>query len=149
MSRYDYFLAGRWRNHENIRQLLDSLRKAGKLVYCFIDNAYESDGIYIDKTGKGVEDFMAKLESVRDWQDNPTFRKIYENDMDGLKNADEFILMFPGGLSSHMELGAAFGMGKKCYGIGEPKKYETLYLMFDEIFQDTESFLKSKVGVHA
>ncbi len=147
--KYDYMLAGKWRNHDSIRTLLDALRKAGKKVYCFIDNAYDSDGILIDTSGHGVEEFMARLETIHDWQDNPTFRKIYENDMSGLREAEEFIMVFPAGLSSHMELGVAFGMGKKCYGIGKPDKYETLYLMFDEIFPDAESFLKAKIGVPA
>ena len=39
-----------------------------------------------------------------------------------------------------MELGAAFGMGKPCYGIGKPSKVETLYLMFDQLFDNLSSF---------
>ncbi|MBI1856931.1 hypothetical protein HY003_02085 [Candidatus Saccharibacteria bacterium] len=142
MNRYDYMIAGRWRNHENIRPLLEGLRKAGKKVYCFLDNAYDGNGVFIDKTGNGVEDFMTKLETTEDWQTNSTFRKIYENDMNGLQESKEFILVFPAGLAAHMELGVAFGGGKKCYGIGEPEKYETLYLMFDKIFPDSKSFLE-------
>ncbi|MGZ6005595.1 MAG: hypothetical protein ACXWLH_05630 [Candidatus Saccharimonadales bacterium] len=146
MSQYDYMLAGKWRNHENIRPLLDGLRRAGKKVYCFIDNAYNNNGVYIDNTGKDVEKFMSDLEVTEDWKTNPTFRQIYENDMSGIRQAKEFILVFPAGLSGHMELGAAFGMGKKCYGVGTPDKHETLYLMFEKIFPDTESFLSYQVG---
>ena len=141
MSKYDYMIAGRWRNHENIRPLLEGLRKAGKKVYCFIDNAYDSDGVYIDKSGKNVEDFMSNLETTKNWQTNPTFRQIYENDMNGIRESTEFIMVFPAGLSAHMELGAAFGMGKKCYGIGNPEKHETLYLMMNKIFPSIESFM--------
>jgi hypothetical protein len=140
--KYDYFIAGRWRSHEKIRPLLEGLRKAGKKVYCFLDNAYDGDGVFIDNSGKGADDFMSRLEKIKNWQTNPTFRQIYENDMNGIRNTDNFVLVFPAGLSAHMELGAAFGMGKKCYGIGNPEKHETLYLMMEKIFPSVDSFMR-------
>jgi len=146
---YDYFLAGRWRNHENIRPILDALRAADQKVYCFIDNAYDGDDIKIDIVPDDADTMMKGLETVKDWQTNPTFRQIFENDMNGVKESKNFILTFPAGLSAHMELGVAYGLGRKCYGIGVPEKHETLYLMFDEIYPDVESFLSAKVGVKA
>jgi nucleoside 2-deoxyribosyltransferase len=146
--KYDYFIAGRWRNHREIRKVLQAIRETDKKVYCFIDNAYDDDNVVIDTAlNADVEKFMNDLESIEDWQNNPTFRKIYENDMNGLRNAETFIMVLPAGLSAHMELGVAYGMGKKCYGIGRPEKTETLYLMFEEIFPDTASFLEAKIGV--
>ena len=146
--KYDYFIAGRWRNHQEIRKLIKVLRESNKKVYCFVDNAYNSDGIIIDNNPNAdVENFMSKLESVEDWRNNPTFQKIYENDMNGLRNSETFIVVFPAGLSAHMELGAAYGMGKKCFGIGTPEKNETLYLMFEEIFPNISSFFEAKIGV--
>ncbi len=145
--RYDYFVAGRWRNHKNIRKALKTIRNSDKTAYCFIDNAYDGDGVWIDTAQNAdVESFMKNLETTENWQNNPTFRKIYENDMDGLRNSKEMILVFPAGLSGHMELGVAFGMGKKCYGIGKPEKYETLYLMLEDIFPDIQTFLKQKTA---
>lgn len=143
--KYDYFIAGRWRNRKAIEHVLDTVRKAGKSAYCFIENDYDSDGIVIDTAhGSDVESFMKNLETTEDWQTNPTFRQIFENDMNGIRDSREFLLVFPAGLSAHMELGAAYGMDKKCYGIGEPEKYETLYLMMDKLFPDIEAFLESK-----
>lgn len=146
--KYDYFVGGRWRNHEAIRHVLDVLDSSGKSTYCFINNSYDGDDISIDATnskGDDVETFMQHLETIEDWQTNPTYRQIFENDMNGIKDARETIIVFPAGLSAHMELGAAYGMGKKCYGIGKPEKYETLYLMFDEIYPDIESFMKVRL----
>jgi hypothetical protein len=60
--------------------------------------------------------------------------------MGALKSSAALVLVFPVGFSGHMELGAAYGMGKPCYGVGEPSKPETLYLMLDEIFPDKTSF---------
>jgi hypothetical protein len=62
--------------------------------------------------------------------------------MQGLKAADSLILVFPSGLAAHMEVGVAYGLGKKCYAIGQPEKPETLYLMFDKIFGDVDELIK-------
>jgi len=62
--------------------------------------------------------------------------------MKALKDSDALVLVFPAGLSAHMELGAAYGMGKKCYGLGAPEKPETLYKMFDGLFQTTTELVR-------
>lgn len=144
--KYDYFIAGRWRNRKAIESVLDKIRQAGKTAYCFIENAYSGDNITIDTSPEAdVDEFMTQLEKVGDWQTNPTFRQIFENDMNGIRESREFILVFPAGLSAHMELGAAYGMKKKCWAIGVTDKYETLYLMLERIFPDAESFIGAKV----
>jgi hypothetical protein len=139
-TKYDFIVIGRWRNHEKVNKVRDVLRAAGKTVYCFTDNAYDGDDIKIE-THKDVnaDAMMQQLESVEDWRSNPTFRKIFETDMQGLRDAQALVLVFPAGLSAHMELGAAYGMGKPCYAVGEPEKNETLYLMFDKMFADVEA----------
>ncbi len=146
--KYDYMIAGRWRNRDEIRKVLDKVRAAGRTAYCFIENDYNGDGIWIDtKNGANIEEFMQNLENTPDWQSNPTFKKIYDKDMNGIKDAKEFLLVFPAGLSGHMELGAAYGMGKKCYAIGRPDKYETLYLMLDSLHDTVDDFLQIRHGV--
>jgi uncharacterized ferredoxin-like protein len=141
MSKFDYFVAGRWRNRDAIREVVKVLRDAGSSVYCFIENSYKGDGIAIDTHDHSdPEVMMATLESISDWKTNPTFNHIFKTDMEALKASHALVLVFPSGLSAHMELGAAFGMGKKCYGIGSPQKIETLYLMMDELFPDLSSF---------
>jgi hypothetical protein len=141
--KYDYFVAGRWRNRKKIEEVMLALRKTGKRVYCFIENAYEGDGIKYDiHPDADVEKMMNTTENLKDWQTNPTFRKIFETDIQAERDSEVFIAVFPIGYSGHMELGAAYGMGKKCYGIGEPEKAETLYLMFDQIFPDVREFLR-------
>lgn len=144
--KYDYFIAGRWRNHEAIREVLQKVRNSGKSAYCFIDNEYEGDGIKFKKKPADIELLMQAAETVEDWRVNPTFRQIYDNDMTALKNSEVFLMVLPAGLSAHMELGVAFGLGKKCYAIGQPEKTETLYLMFEELFPDVEQFIESQIG---
>ena len=148
MSTYDYMLAGRWRNHENIRPVMEAMRAAGKTVYCFIENAYkdETHGEVINTQVSDANPMMEKLETMPDWQTNPTFREIYEKDMNAIRDAEEFVVVFPAGASAHMELGAAFGMGKKCYAIGQPEKHETLYLMIEKIYPTLDDFVKEQLG---
>lgn len=138
---YDYIVVGKYRNRDAVADAVKELRAANKTVYCFLDSVYEGDGIKYESTAD-PERIVANLEGLADWKTNPTFRKIFDADMDGLKKAKALILVFPGGTSSHIELGVAYGMGKKCYGVGDPEKAETLYCLFDDIFPDTEALLE-------
>ncbi len=149
-SKYEYFIAGRWRNKSSIRQVLEVIRSSGKSAYCFIENEYHDDGISIDTSETAnVDSFMLQLENLEDWQNNPTAKQIFESDMTALKESSEFVLVFPAGLSAHMELGAAYGLGLKCYAIGQPDKFESLYFMLDNIFPSVETLLQTKVGLAA
>ena len=138
---YDYIVAGRWRDHAKIRSIVDALKAAGKSVYCFIDNEYDSDGIKQTKTPDEKDLVRNHVEAVEDWQTNPTFRGMFERDMQGIRDARNFIVVLPAGLSAHMELGAAYGMGKRCLAIGTPDKVETLYLMLSAIYPDVQTLL--------
>jgi hypothetical protein len=141
--KYDYFISGRWRNRKQVNEVAKQLREAGKKVYCFTENSYEGHGVKLENhDAADIEAMMVTTEQLKDWQTNPTFRKIFETDMQAQRDAEAFVLVFPAGLSAHMELGAAYGMGKKCYGIGTPEKAETLYLMFEGIFPNVKTLLK-------
>lgn len=139
--KYDYFIAGSWVNHRNIEQVLNKIRASGKKAYCYIENEYNSGGIKQSRHPSDKELAKSNTEDVSDWKTNPTFRKMFDNDMDGLKNSEALVLVLPAGLSSHIELGVAYGLGKKCYGVGKPSKTESLYLMFEDIFPTAGEFL--------
>ena len=52
----------------------------------------------------------------------------------------------PAGKSGHIEAGVAYGMNKKCYAIGKFDATDSLYNIFEEIFNnenDLEEFLKN------
>lgn len=142
--KYDYFVAGRWRNFKNIRPIVAALRDAGKQVYCFIENEYDGHGIKNVPDPEDIESLMKENEALEGWQTNPTFRKIFETDMAALKKSKAIIVVFPIGFSAHMELSVAYGMGKKCIGIGSPEKAETLYFMFDKLFPTIDDYIKSE-----
>ena len=87
----------------------------------------------LDLSDKNLADTFEslKLEDSR-------VRTIFEHDLDGLKKSENFLLVLPAGKSSHIEAGIAYGLGKKCYAIGEYDVTDSLYLIFDKIFKDED-----------
>ena len=138
MAKYNFFIAGRWRNKDNIKPVLDAVRKSGKTAYCFIENAYEGEKLSFNiNSQEDIEASMQASEAMP--QDDPMIRKIFEADITGERESDNFLLVLPAGIAGHIEAGAAYGMGKKCYAIGQLEKTETLYCIFDKIFPDIEA----------
>ncbi len=138
MAKYDFFIAGRWRNKDNIKPVLNTIRASGKTAYCFIENEYKGEALSFPiENQETIEASMQASELMP--RDHPMIRKIFENDISAERDADNFIVVFPAGLNAHIEAGVAYGMGKKCYAIGRPDKTETLYCIFDQIFPDLKS----------
>lgn len=70
---------------------------------------------------------------------------LFHNDLEEEKNSKNLLLVLPAGEAAHIEAGIAYGLGKKCYAIGEYEATDTLYNIFEEIFSneyDLEQFLK-------
>jgi hypothetical protein len=138
MAEYDFFIAGRWRNKDTIRPVLDTVRESGKTAYCFTENAYEGERLSFNVNSQ--EDIEARMQASEAMpQDDPMIRKIFEADIIAEREADNFLLVLPAGIAGHIEAGVAYGMGKKCYAVGEVEKTETLYCIFDKIFPDVEA----------
>jgi hypothetical protein len=137
MSTYDFFVAGRWRNKDNIVPVLEAIRESGHTAYCFIENAYEGEKLSFNiNSQEDIEASMQTAEALA--QNDPMIRKIFQTDISAEREADNFILVLPAGIAGHIEAGAAYGMGKKCYAIGAPEKTETLYCIFDKIFANLD-----------
>lgn len=136
MAKYDFFIAGRWRNKDNIIPVLDIVRESGRTAYCFIENGYEGEAIEFKVDGD-PDIFMMQSEAMA--QDDPLIQKIFNNDITAEHESDNFLLVLPAGIAGHIEAGVAYGMGKKCYAIGTLEKTETLYCIFDKIFPSLES----------
>jgi hypothetical protein len=135
-THYDFFVAGRWRNRDVVKEVFETIRSHGKTAYCFIENLYEGEKVQFSMDGD-IETIMQSLESLP--MIDPFVRKVFETDITAERQSDNFILVLPAGISGHVEAGAAYGMGKKCYAIGKLEKTETLYLIFDEIFPDVKA----------
>lgn len=51
---------------------------------------------------------------------------------------DKPTLVLPAGKSGHIEAGVAYGLGKKCYAIGEYDVTDSLYHIFEKIFTNSK-----------
>ena len=129
---------GRTRNSENILRLIKGIESKGYSCYNFLSKPCTPESKNLPWNEQ-----MDILESYKDFWSNPNYHRHFNDDMDGLKNADTIIMLLPAGMAAHMEAGVSFGLGKKIILIGEVEKPETLYLMFNERYPDIESFLET------
>lgn len=139
---YDFFVSSRYRNKQEVLQLVHKLQAKGKRVYSFIES--DASLKYVGTVEDEAEEQMKKYEALENWREDPGIQEIFESDMNALRNSNALILLLPAGKSSHMEAGAAYGMGKKCILIGEQKETESLYLLFTEVYPDIASFLRTQ-----
>ncbi len=142
MNKYDFFIAGRARNKENILRICDLFDKHNISYYCFLKN--EKDWGY-GNSSQTPEERQKEFESLDLKSD--VVLKLFETDMEGERNSENLLLVLPAGKAGHMEAGIAYGLGKKCYAIGEYEATDTLYNIFEKIFKDEkelEEFLSEK-----
>ena len=139
-NKYEFFIAGRARNKENILQICDLFDKYNISYYCFLKN--EDDWGYGNKN-QTAEEKQKEFESLNLKSD--IVLNLFNNDLEGEKNSKNLLLVLPAGKAAHIEAGIAYGLGKKCYAIGEYEQTDTLYNIFENIFESThelEKFLK-------
>ena len=139
-NKYDFFIAGRARNKENILEICDLFDKYNISYYCFLK--YEDNWGYGNKD-QTPEERQKEFESL-DLKDDIVLN-LFNSDMKGEKNSKNLLLVLPAGKAAHIEAGIAYGLGKKCYAIGEYDATDTLYNIFDTIFKDKtelEEFIK-------
>ena len=93
-------------------------------------------------TGTSIEEELKMFTTrLRDWQNDPTIKKIFEAEFEGLKQSDAVILLEPAGRSSLLETGAGFGMGKKVFVVGTIEKPEVALLGASGFYLDINTFL--------
>lgn len=136
-NKYEFFIAGRARNKENILRICDIFDKHNISYYCFIKN--ESDWGYGNKN-QTPEERQQEFESLGLKSD--IVLKLFNDDLEGEKSSKNFLLVLPAGKAAHIESGIAYGLGKKCYAIGEYEATDTLYNIFEEIFADEDELDK-------
>lgn len=70
---------------------------------------------------------------------------MFNQDLEGERNSKNLLLVLPAGKAAHIEAGIAYGLGKKCYAIGEYEGTDTLYNIFEKIFdneKELDDFLR-------
>lgn len=141
MNKYEFFIAGRARNKENILKICDLFDKYNISYYCFLKS--EEDWGY-GNSNQTPEEKQKEFESLN--LKSEVVLKLFHEDLEGEKNSNNLLLVLPAGKAAHIEAGIAYGLGKKCYAIGEYEATDTLYNIFEEIFineNQLEEFLKN------
>ncbi len=72
--------------------------------------------------------------------------KVFNEDIKAERESENFLLVLPAGKSGHIEAGIAYGMGKKCYAIGEYDATDSLYNIFEKIFENKEDLTEYLKG---
>ena len=140
-ARYEFFIAGRHRNKDNILSICDLFDKYNISYYCFLKN--EDDWGYGNKN-QSPEERQREFESLDLKSD--IVLNLFHKDLEAERNSNNLLLVLPAGKAAHIESGIAYGLGKKCFAIGEYESTDTLYNIFDSIFSnetELEDFLKS------
>ncbi len=132
----DYSVIAKFRNKEQVELLISGIRGKGRSCYDFLEIPPDSVN-----PNSSPEDQMRNMEKVENFYTDGHFKLMFENDLDGLKNAEKVIVLLPAGNSVHIEAGIAYGLGKPLILIGKPEKPETLYLIFEERYDTIEEFL--------
>ncbi len=139
-KKYEFFIAGRARNKENILRVCDIFDKYKVSYYCFLKN--EDDWGYGSKD-QTPEENQKEFESLGLKSD--VVLNLFNTDLEGLKSSKNLLLVLPAGKAAHIESGIAYGLGETCYAIGEYEQTDSLYNIFKEIFEseiELEKFLK-------
>jgi len=131
------FIASPWRNQEKVLRLSEDLTKQGHQVYSFLQNGENL------LTGTSIgEELRTFGTALKNWENDPKIKRIFDSELEGLKKSDVLLLLQPSGHSSLIEAGIAYGMGKRVISIGPVEWPEVFYLICEEIYHDTETFLK-------
>ncbi len=138
---YEFFIAGRSRNKENILKLCDIFDEYNISYYCFLKNekSFKSFG----NEEQSAEEKQQEFEQLE--LKSKVVLNIFKEDMEAEKKSKNLLLVLPAGKSGHIEAGVAYGLGKKCYAIGEYDATDSLYNIFEQIFlneEDLREFLK-------
>src|SRR6185503_4172610 len=136
---YDYFISSRYRNKEQVLSLANKIREQGKTVYCFIESGASTKNV--GSVESDPDEAMKQFEAIENWQTDPRVRDVFDTDMQALRASTNLILLLPAGKSAHIEAGTGYGMGKHLIVIGEQKETESLYLIFDEFYDNIDEFI--------
>jgi hypothetical protein len=136
---YDFFIAGRTRNRENILKICNIFDSLNISYYCFLKNEQSHIEAGLDISDH-PEELMKKFENME--LNSEAVKTIFKYDIEAEQKSKNLLLVLPAGKSGHIEAGIAYGLGKKCYAIGEYEVTDSLYLIFDKIFADEKELLE-------
>ena len=130
-NKYEFFIAGKNRNKDNILKICDLFDKYNISYYCFLKS---EDSWGFGNKNQTQEEKQKEFEALN--LKSELVLNIFHQDLEGEKSSKNLLLVLPAGKASHIESGIAYGLGKKCYAIGEYEATDSLYNIFEKIFKD-------------
>ena len=132
------YLAGSWKNQQEIFLIRDILKTQGHEVDCF---ASEENGRISFNWSKlpDIQDKLPKMDA-KDMLEVPRVQEAFREDKKWIDWCDLCLLTLPSGKSSHLEAGYAKGQGKTVVIFGDLKKgdFDVMYGFADAIFRCDE-----------
>lgn len=132
----EYTIITKFRNKEQFDILFAGLQKKKKTCYNFFDIPADPNN-----PNATPEEQMKTFEHVENFFEDEYFKKMFEEDLRWLQNAEKIITLLPAWMSVHIEAWIAYGLWKHLILIGKPEKPESLYLIFHEHYNTIEDFL--------
>ncbi|MGA2186333.1 MAG: hypothetical protein ABSH47_25235 [Bryobacteraceae bacterium] len=132
----EFFIASPWRNKDAVKELSDSLAARGHIAYSFLDNGANLC------TGAAVCDESKEFsKTLASRMDDPRIVRIFDAELERLRECDAVILLEPTGRSSLTEAGIAYGMGKPVILVGPIENPELVYRMCECRYPSGAAFL--------
>jgi hypothetical protein len=131
-----FFIAAPWRSKEIVEGLNEEMTKRGYEVYSFLES-----GANLSSGESIAEELKTFSDAMQNWRDDSNIKKIFESELEGLKQSDAIIMLEPAGHSSLLEAGIGYGMGKKVFVVGTVEKPEVFYLISEKIYPSVIDFL--------
>ena len=138
--KHEFCIVGSTRNKDMVLKICELFDKLSISYYCFYKN--EQNWGYGSKD-QTLEERHRELESL-DLRGEVALT-LFHKDLEEEKSSRNLLLVLPAGKSAHIEAGIAYGLGKTCYAIGTYEGTDTLYNIFETIFNDItelKTFLK-------
>ncbi|MDP2629456.1 MAG: hypothetical protein Q8P45_02015 [Candidatus Harrisonbacteria bacterium] len=126
----NYYIASSWANMKQVQVLTENLQALGHSVFAY----GRDDRNFVPKTELSLEENFSEDQR----------QALFDQDLEGLRGAQIFILLLPAGNSSHIQAGIAYALGKETILIGEEQKAEIQYSIFTHNFPTIERFLEGK-----
>lgn len=131
------YVGGSMKNRDGIRGVIKDLEKAGHQVfYDWIMPGEETDVKWKEFEESLGHSFIEAL-----W--GPHVGDVFEFDKSWLDAADAFVLVYPAGKSTHIELGYMVGLGKYTAVLldQEPDRWDIMLRFADLVTYDIEEIL--------
>ena len=117
-NNYEFFIAGRARNRENILKICNIFDKYNISYYCFIKNENQWG---FGNENQTPEEKQREFESLNLKSD--TVLNMFKTDLEGEKSSKNLLLVLPAGKAAHIESGIAYGLGKNVMQLVSMKQH--------------------------